>query len=130
MSSARGDVSSLAACPDTATTSPTRTPGSPAQKKWAFVDSLAPQQGDIIAGGTKALIQSTTAWGALVAGLVALAQLVGYTISPADQATIVKLIESGYAALSSVIALAGAAVARWGRIYATKQIGGIIKRKT
>ncbi len=64
----------------------------------------------------KSMLMSRTIWGALVALMASGAGLAGYTVSAADQASILTL-------LTSLAGLAGSAVAIWGRIVATKRLG-------
>lgn len=72
---------------------------------------------------TKAWWKSAGVWGSLVAVAAGGAGMLGYSISPEDQAHLVnaatKSVELGTAALS----LFGGLVSLWGRIRATKRIG-------
>ncbi len=65
---------------------------------------------------TKALIQSKTFWGAVVALIGAALTLGRYTLSPADAAAAVDL-------LSVIAGAVGALIAIYGRVVATKKIG-------
>ena len=65
---------------------------------------------------TKALIQSKTFWGAVVALVGAALRLGHYTLSPADAAAAVDL-------LSGIAGAVGSLIAIYGRIVATKKIG-------
>ena len=64
----------------------------------------------------KSPLASMGVWGGLIAVLAGLGSLLGYTISAADQASIIDLIEG-------LVAVIGGAVAIYGRIRATKRIG-------
>lgn len=64
---------------------------------------------------TKSLWASKTVWGGIIAVVASLAGIAGYTVSPADQASIVDLV-------TSVVALGGGALAIVGRILASKKI--------
>lgn len=68
---------------------------------------------------TKALLASRTFWGAVVAGLSGLLSLWGRDIAPADQA---ELVETA----ATLAAMAGSIVAVWGRVTASKRIGGLV----
>ena len=65
---------------------------------------------------TKALIQSKTFWGAVVALGGAVLMLGHYTLSPADAAQAVDL-------LSGIAGAVGGLIAIYGRVVATKKIG-------
>lgn len=78
-------------------------------------------------GGSKSALSSVTVWGAGVALVAGAAQLVGYTISPTDQAAIVNLIQNGVTLYASIASVVGGALAIWGRIRATKQVTGVVK---
>ena len=65
---------------------------------------------------TKSVWASKAVWGGLIAVIASLAGIWGYTITPADQASIVELV-------TSVAALGGGALAIVGRILASKKIG-------
>jgi hypothetical protein len=65
---------------------------------------------------TKALIQSKTFWGAVVALGAAALTLGHYTLSAADAAAAVDL-------LSGIAGAVGSLIAIYGRIVATKKIG-------
>ena len=72
---------------------------------------------------TKPWWQSAGVWGSLIAVAAGGAAMLGYTISPDDQAQLVtaatRSVELGTAAAS----LFGGLVGLWGRIRATKRIG-------
>lgn len=63
----------------------------------------------------KSLFASKAVWGGAVAILAGGASLLGYTVDPAAQASIVELA-------TGVASLVGGALAVWGRIKATKRI--------
>lgn len=65
---------------------------------------------------TKSIWASKTIWGGAIALLAALAGLLGYAITPEQQA---ELIETG----SLIVSAIGGLIALWGRIAATKRIG-------
>ena len=67
--------------------------------------------------GMKNLFASKTVWAGLVVILATVAQFFGYEISAADQASMVVI-------LTQSATLLGGAVAIYGRITATKKIGG------
>lgn len=66
----------------------------------------------------KPLLASKTFWGAIIGVLAAGAGLFHYTITPADQASIIDLIVG-------VSGIAGSLIAIYGRIVASKQIGSV-----
>jgi hypothetical protein len=66
----------------------------------------------------KALTQSKTFWGAVVAILAALASIGHYSISSADQASLAEL-------LTSLATIAGSLCAIYGRVVASKMIGSV-----
>lgn len=72
---------------------------------------------------TKNLFASRTVWGALIAILASLAGLGGVAVSPADQAAALDLVDQIFAVWDRVLAIAGAGLAIWGRVRATKAIG-------
>jgi hypothetical protein len=63
----------------------------------------------------KSLFASKAVWGGAVAILAGVASLLGYTVDPAAQTSIVELA-------TGVASLVGGALAVWGRIKATKRI--------
>lgn len=65
----------------------------------------------------KGFFSSKTIWAGLVTMAASGLGLYGYHVSPADQASLVDLIASG-------VTLVSGAMAIWGRVVATKQIGG------
>ena len=65
---------------------------------------------------TKSFLTSKTIWGGLLAIAAPAIGILGYTITPADQAAIVAVATS----LASAV---GGALTIWGRIKATKRIG-------
>jgi hypothetical protein len=65
---------------------------------------------------TKSIWASKGVWGGAVAVLAALAGLLGFAVTPAQQ---IELVEAGALIASGV----GGLVALWGRISATKRIG-------
>ena len=66
---------------------------------------------------TKPFWQSRGVWGAVVATACGVAMIWGYHVSPADQGQAVELI---YGAVTTI----AGAIALWGRVRATKTIGG------
>lgn len=74
------------------------------------------QYGEAGLGGFKSMLASKTIWGALVAGGGTLLNLFGYTIGEADQMILTN-------AIGEMMTIGGSAVAIWGRVAATKQIG-------
>lgn len=74
----------------------------------------------------KSAAGSVTIISAVVVLLAQLAQLIGYTISPTDQAVLVNLIESGVTIVTTVVSIIGAIGAIWGRVRATRQITGVV----
>jgi len=72
---------------------------------------------------TKTLLQSRTVWGALLAILASIAGLGGYAIAPSDQAAALDLIGSLIEVWDRLVVIAGAGLAIWGRVRATKSIG-------
>ncbi len=72
---------------------------------------------------TKSIFLSKTAWGAGIALLASLAGLLGYTISPADQAQAVDLLGQVYDIADRLLIVGGSVFAIWGRIKATHKIG-------
>ena len=65
---------------------------------------------------TKSLVTSKTFWGAAVAVAASVAGLAGFTVSAADQITLVDQIDR-------LIAVAGAGYAIYGRVVASRKIG-------
>lgn len=63
----------------------------------------------------KSPIQSVGIWGGLIAQAAGVGSLLGYTITEADQAQVIDLIEG-------LLATIGGSAAIWGRIRATKRI--------
>lgn len=78
------------------------------------------------AGGGKPAIGSVAVWGGVVAILAGAAQIIGYTVTPDDQAKIVEFINSGVTLYAGIASLISGVVAVWGRIRASKQITGIV----
>ena len=66
--------------------------------------------------GFKSILTSKTVWAAVVAIAAGAAGIWGYSVAPADQATLVEL-------LAGIGAAVGGAGAIWARIVASKQIG-------
>lgn len=64
----------------------------------------------------KSALASKAVWGGIIAVVAGIVGLWGYSVSPADQASIVD-------AVSSIAAGVGGAIAIIGRILATKKIG-------
>lgn len=75
--------------------------------------------------GGKPALKSVGVWGSIVVVLASGAQLLGYTINADDQATLVKYLDAGVLAVSSLVSLAGGVAALWGRIRATKVINRV-----
>jgi hypothetical protein len=59
---------------------------------------------------------SKAVWGGVIAVVASLLGIWGYSVTPADQASIVELVTSVVAAIGGVIAIVG-------RVMATKKIG-------
>jgi hypothetical protein len=78
-------------------------------------------------GRNKSAVGSIAVWGGVVAILAGAAQIVGYSVTPDDQAKIVEFINSGVTLYAGIASLISGAVAVWGRIRASKQITGIVK---
>jgi hypothetical protein len=72
---------------------------------------------------TKSLFRSTTFWGAAVAVLGALAGLFGLEMSAADQADLTSLANQLLGIWDSLVVIAGALLAIYGRVTARKTIG-------
>lgn len=72
---------------------------------------------------SKPWYQSRTILGGAVAAIAGGAQLLGYTITAADQAALVDGVAQIVALASGVASFVGGAVAMWGRIVASKAIG-------
>lgn len=70
---------------------------------------------------TKPILASRTVWGALVA---ILATLAGLAVSPDDQARAMGLFDQALDVWDRLLALAGAALALWGRLRATTRVTG------
>lgn len=66
---------------------------------------------------TKTLLRSRAVWGAAIAIAAGLAGVFGWTVDEASQAATLELVEGA-------AALVGGALALWGRVRATKRIGG------
>jgi hypothetical protein len=66
--------------------------------------------------GNKSIFASKTFWGAAIAATGAGVNLLGYTVSPADQAATVD-------AVSALVTAVGSLLAVFGRIRATQAIG-------
>lgn len=71
---------------------------------------------------TKSILASRTVWGAAIAVLASLAGLAGYAVGPADQAQALGLVDELVAVSDRLIAVAGGALAIWGRVRASKAI--------
>ncbi|MDO9417986.1 hypothetical protein [Pararhizobium sp.] len=65
---------------------------------------------------SKLWFQSKTVWGALLTIAASLATVLGYDISPADQANISDM-------LMAIIAAGGGLLSLYGRISASKRLG-------
>lgn len=65
---------------------------------------------------SKSAFRSKTIWGGLMAIAAPLLGLLGYSLSPADQAEIV-------AAVSAIFGAVGGLITIYGRLTATKRIG-------
>lgn len=72
---------------------------------------------------TKSLFRSKTFWGAAVAVLGALAGLFGLEMSAADQAELTSLANQLLGIWDSLVVIAGALFAIYGRVTARKTIG-------
>lgn len=66
----------------------------------------------------KTMIQSKTVMGGFIAILASLANLIGYSVSPGEQASLVEAIISAAGALGGMWAVIG-------RVVATKRISGV-----
>lgn len=72
---------------------------------------------------TKPLFRSKTFWGSVVAVGGAIAGLFGFDLTSADQAELTGLIDQTIGVWDSLAVIAGALLAIYGRITATKTIG-------
>lgn len=72
---------------------------------------------------TKPWWQSAGIWGSLIAVAAGGAGMLGYTISPDDQAQLVTAATKGVELGTAAVGLLGGLVSLWGRIRATKRIG-------
>ncbi|MBO9419170.1 hypothetical protein J7481_06660 [Labrenzia sp. R4_2] len=72
---------------------------------------------------TKSLFCSKTFWGAAVAVLGALAGLFGLEMSAADQAELTSLANQLLGIWDSLVVIAGALLAIYGRVTARQKIG-------
>jgi hypothetical protein len=66
---------------------------------------------------TKTLLRSRAVWGAAIAIVAGVAGVFGWTLDEAAQVATLELVEGA-------AALVGGALALWGRVAATKRIGG------
>lgn len=64
---------------------------------------------------TKSVFASKAVWGGIIAVVASLLGIWGYSVSAADQASIVELV-------TSIAAAIGGAIAIWGRVVASKKI--------
>jgi hypothetical protein len=71
---------------------------------------------------TKSLLASRTVWGAGLAMAASLAGVVGLTVTPDDQTAALSLVDSVLSEWDRIAAIAGAALALYGRIKATRRI--------
>ena len=72
--------------------------------------------------GTKSILLSRTFWGALLAIVAAVAGMFGYTVSADDQSAVLDLVNQVFAVWDKVAIIAGAALAIYGRVAATKTV--------
>jgi hypothetical protein len=72
---------------------------------------------------TKSILLSKTAWGAGLALAASAAGMIGYTISPSDQAQALDLLSQLYDIGERLVVIGGSALAIYGRITATHKIG-------
>ena len=71
---------------------------------------------------TKPWYRSRGVWGSVISLIAVGAGLLGFNAGSAEQETALNLIDRAIVLGDEIIALAGAALALWGRISATKQI--------
>ncbi len=71
---------------------------------------------------TKSILFSKTAWGAGLSLVASLSSVIGYTISPSDQAQALDLFGQLYDIADQLIVIGGSIFAIWGRIKATHKI--------
>jgi hypothetical protein len=64
----------------------------------------------------KGFFESRTVWGGLIAFLSGVAAVIGYSVTPEDQNTLVSVITGGTGTFGAVLAI-------YGRIKASKKIG-------
>ncbi len=81
-----------------------------------------------LAPGGKPAIQSVTIISGVVMFACSAAGFAGYAISESDQAQLISLINSGYAAGLTIVGMVSSAAAIWGRIRATHQITSVVAK--
>lgn len=72
---------------------------------------------------TKSLLASRTVWGAAIAILASIAGALGFAIGAPEQAAALGLVDQILGEWDRLAALAGAALALYGRVKATRRIG-------
>lgn len=72
--------------------------------------------------GSKSWTGSAGVWGGVVAVAAGGANLLGYTISVADQAALASSLNQMVTLVTSIVGIAGGIVAIYGRVKATKVI--------
>ncbi|MBO0346024.1 hypothetical protein J0X15_12390 [Roseibium sp. CAU 1637] len=70
----------------------------------------------------KSAVRSKSIWGGLIAGLAIIAGFFGIDLTAADQAELGGLVEEAFAAWDRIVALAGVALAIYGRVVAKSKI--------
>jgi hypothetical protein len=78
---------------------------------------------EITMDDTKSLFASRTVWGAAVAIAAALAGALGFSVAPTDQAAALSLVDQILGEWDRIATIAGAALALYGRVKATRRIG-------
>lgn len=72
---------------------------------------------------TKSLLASRTVWGAIIAIAASIAGALGFGVGAAEQAAALSLVDQVLGEWDRLAALAGAALALYGRVKATRRIG-------
>lgn len=72
---------------------------------------------------TKSLLASRTVWGAVIAIAASVAGALGFGVGAAEQAAALSLVDQILGEWDRLAALAGAVLALYGRVKATRRIG-------
>lgn len=72
---------------------------------------------------TKSLLASRTVWGAIIAIAASIAGALGFGVGAAEQAAALSLVDQILGEWDRLAALAGAVLALYGRVKATRRIG-------